>query len=377
MGSRHRHNNGSISSRDSQKSKASNDSGIVLDLDPDFVPVKVHVYKNGDMFDVGTEIVVTRREFKHWFGFLDFVSKRIKSLKTITKLHSFNGEEIEGFDELKNNGQYVACYDAFKKIDYGKAKPLKWRPVTRQMNYHDPYGIDSHESLEIHLKKLGFESETGTSFPDDNPANHNRGKNHPRRIIAPMNRRGSTMVHDKKHHDDAEKTSLSLPKIGTSNNLTTSDPYEYNDRRGHRSGSDPANYSSRRRSHRSQSQNRRRNSYRTTEDRRRNDDSYYSDDYDRRRRHRSNRELSKRDYTNDDKYYKSDEKYYNEDQKYDDRYYKEDQRYDDKYYRDEKYYKNDDYDDYYSDKNRRKSRKNDYPDDERYSNEKVHDYDRE
>lgn len=350
--------NGSLSSRDSQKSKGSHDSGVVLDLDPDYVPVKIHVYKNGDPFDLGTEMPVTRREFKHWFSFLDEVSKRIKSIKTIQKLCTIKGVEVEGFDELKNNGKYVACAEAFKKIEYGKAKPLSWRPVSRQMNYKDPYGIDSHESLEIHLKKLGFESETGAAFPEDNPANHRtKTQNGRLGVPPPAPRRSSVVVAktEEKKHGEKEKSTLSLPKISTSKNMTT-EQYE-NENGNSRADSDPER-SHRSRRHRSESQ--RRASYHKADESRKSDkydDYYYDDEYDRRRRNRSyNRESTKRA---DDKDYYYDDGYYR-DRDYDDYYYSDkyrsSRRYNDDYY----------YDDYKRKDTKQKSSKDNYYDEGKY-----------
>lgn len=153
--------NGRVSdSRTSKKSKTSNDSGIISDLDSDFLPTKIIVYRNGDKFDPGTEVSVTRKEFKQWLTFLDGVTKKIRSLKAVKKLYTMNGEEVEDFKDLDQGNFYVASSDVFKDIEYGNVKPLKWTPTSKPA-YHDPLGIDSVESLDIYMKKFGLAPEKG------------------------------------------------------------------------------------------------------------------------------------------------------------------------------------------------------------------------
>lgn len=168
----HGQNTNISDSRMSKKSKTSSDSGVGSDLDFDYRPMKIIVFRNGDKFDPGTEVSITRKEFKQWTTFLDALTKKIHSLTAVHKLFALNGREVEDFKDLDYGRPYVASStDSVKLLRYGEVKPRKWA-LNSKTAYKDPSGLQSVESLDIYLKKMGFESQTSESsyrfFPKTN-----------------------------------------------------------------------------------------------------------------------------------------------------------------------------------------------------------------
>lgn len=79
-------------------SKPSGDSGIEMDSTPqvdfNYRGMKVTIFKNGEAHDIGTTIVVSRRQFKHWITFLDHLSRKLNMLAPVHKIFTTDGLPI-------------------------------------------------------------------------------------------------------------------------------------------------------------------------------------------------------------------------------------------------------------------------------------------
>uniref|UniRef100_A0A0M3HHW8 Doublecortin domain-containing protein n=1 Tax=Ascaris lumbricoides TaxID=6252 RepID=A0A0M3HHW8_ASCLU len=56
--------------------------------------MKVTIFKNGEAHDIGTTIVVSRRQFKHWITFLDHLSRKLNMLAPVHKIFTTDGLPI-------------------------------------------------------------------------------------------------------------------------------------------------------------------------------------------------------------------------------------------------------------------------------------------
>jgi hypothetical protein len=91
-------------------------------IDYNFRPIKIKIYKNGDVFDGGLNLIVTRWQFKHWITFLDYLSRRIQMNSPIHRIFRHDGFEINHLDELENGDRYVAvARGSFVNCRYGGA----------------------------------------------------------------------------------------------------------------------------------------------------------------------------------------------------------------------------------------------------------------
>uniref|UniRef100_A0A915BWM0 Doublecortin domain-containing protein n=1 Tax=Parascaris univalens TaxID=6257 RepID=A0A915BWM0_PARUN len=157
-------------------SKPSGDSGIEMDSTPqvdfNYRGMKVTIFKNGEAHDIGTTVVVSRWQFKHWITFLDHLSRKLNMLAPVHKIFTTDGLPIRQFESLQNGGHYVAVSQGpFIPIKYGTAivegeKEKRWN-TDPHVVIKDVSSLDSAESVDIYLKKCGYGSRTGLPFPFD------------------------------------------------------------------------------------------------------------------------------------------------------------------------------------------------------------------
>lgn len=60
-------------------------------IDLDYRAIRITVFKNGDMFDDGKSVVLSRRRFKHWLTFLDFLTVKLELLAPVHQLYRVDG----------------------------------------------------------------------------------------------------------------------------------------------------------------------------------------------------------------------------------------------------------------------------------------------
>uniref|UniRef100_A0A1I7U5I6 Doublecortin domain-containing protein n=1 Tax=Caenorhabditis tropicalis TaxID=1561998 RepID=A0A1I7U5I6_9PELO len=131
----------------------------------------IRVFRNGDMFDQGRILVVTRKQFKHWIVFLDALTDILRTATAVRRLFSIQGDPIHHFDELETNGEYVAVETGpFINVPYGRTRftlrGKRYNPIIRAPQLI-PTFLHSAESMDIYLKKEGYGTITGLPYPFD------------------------------------------------------------------------------------------------------------------------------------------------------------------------------------------------------------------
>ncbi|VDK43536.1 unnamed protein product [Anisakis simplex] len=144
-------------------------------IDFNYRGMKITIFKNGDIYDCGTTVVVSRHQFKHWIIFLDHLSKKLKLLAPVHKLFTTDGLVVRQFEALQNGGHYVAVSQGpFIAIEYGRAiveggnRDRRWNADPHCIK-KDIGTLDSAESVDIYLRRCGYSSKTGLPFPWDEP----------------------------------------------------------------------------------------------------------------------------------------------------------------------------------------------------------------
>ncbi|EFO99341.1 hypothetical protein CRE_15752 [Caenorhabditis remanei] len=137
----------------------------------DFFPLRIRVFRNGDMFDQGRILVVTRKQFKHWIVFLDALTALLRTATAVKRLFTIQGIPIHHFDELETNGEYVAVESGpFVNVPYGQSRftlrGKRYNPIIRAPQLI-PTFLNSAESMDIYLKKEGYGTITGLPYPFD------------------------------------------------------------------------------------------------------------------------------------------------------------------------------------------------------------------
>lgn len=94
------------------------------------------IYRNGDEHDPGTEVFVTRQQFRHWLSFLDFLTDRIKVGGAVHRIYSLDGTEVRHFRDLENLDRYVAANNKFIPANYGSRVQKGWSR-DHQLRYKD------------------------------------------------------------------------------------------------------------------------------------------------------------------------------------------------------------------------------------------------
>lgn len=70
-----------------------------LDLDRSYAElnfrgIRTIFYRNGDEYDSGTMVVLSRKQFKHWITFLDYLTKKLGVLTPVHKIHRTDGSQV-------------------------------------------------------------------------------------------------------------------------------------------------------------------------------------------------------------------------------------------------------------------------------------------
>ncbi|CAJ0957869.1 unnamed protein product, partial [Mesorhabditis belari] len=149
--------------------------GCPCNVDFDFRPIKIHVYKNGDERDEGRIVHVTRRHFRHWIVFLDHLTRVLRTTTAVNKLFTIDGRSITHFEDLESNGEYVGVEKGpFVACDYGRFVEKLRNRDTRFMvsgisfpNLYREHFLDGADAMDIYLKQHGYGSCTGLPYPMD------------------------------------------------------------------------------------------------------------------------------------------------------------------------------------------------------------------
>lgn len=121
-------------------------------------PIHITVYRNGDPFDAGVSVGVTRTQFKNWLNFLDYLTERLQLPDgAVHNVYTVHGEEVRHFKHLKQDGVYVGAKGEFKESDYGgkDTRRMKWQ-IRHASAKPEPSAVMSKESREMYLEQKGF-----------------------------------------------------------------------------------------------------------------------------------------------------------------------------------------------------------------------------
>ncbi|CAB3404454.1 unnamed protein product [Caenorhabditis bovis] len=137
----------------------------------DYYPLRIRVYRNGDVFDPGRLVTVTRKQYKHWIVFLDALTEMLRTSTAIRRIFTVQGTPVLHFDDLETNGEYVAVENGpFINVPYGQSRftmrGKRYNPIIK-VNQGPNTFLNSAESMDIYLKKEGYGTITGLPYPFD------------------------------------------------------------------------------------------------------------------------------------------------------------------------------------------------------------------
>ncbi len=141
---------------DQNDDKQKKDTKGGKDVDSNFKPINILVYRNGDEFDPGTIVAVTRRRFRNWVTLLDYLTPRLRMVEgAVHTLFTLEGQEIRHFKDIEDGTRYVAAHNRMKEANYGTRKNPKWNSDGYYKD-PDPGAIESRESLTKYLEQREF-----------------------------------------------------------------------------------------------------------------------------------------------------------------------------------------------------------------------------
>ncbi|XP_013772233.2 doublecortin domain-containing protein 2-like isoform X2 [Limulus polyphemus] len=87
--------------------------------------ITVFVFKNGDDLSPAHKFVITKRELKNWNHLLQTIGEKVQPQSCfLRRLHTIDGFQIKGPEDLVNGKKYVAVghCETFRKLKYGVTK---------------------------------------------------------------------------------------------------------------------------------------------------------------------------------------------------------------------------------------------------------------
>ncbi|KAI6211578.1 Doublecortin [Aphelenchoides besseyi] len=82
---------------------------------------RVRVYRNGDPYHKGINVVLNMKHSHDINAFLDAISERVGLISGVKRLYTRNGTLVRSTQQLENNHEYVASSGGFMPLDYGAA----------------------------------------------------------------------------------------------------------------------------------------------------------------------------------------------------------------------------------------------------------------
>lgn len=137
------------------------------DIDKDFRSLVIYVFKNGDEYEKPLEMTINRRLYKHWISFLEALTKKLKADRPVNFIYTMEGQVIPNFRGLKDGDMYVAAWRDFKPVKYGSKVDKKFKVDPKLPLKKDPLSLESAESVEMYMRKMGYKSKTGLPYPED------------------------------------------------------------------------------------------------------------------------------------------------------------------------------------------------------------------
>lgn len=137
-----------------------------------FKPMNILMFKNGDEYDPGLEMAITRKQFQHWLHLLDYLTDKLKMTEgAVHKIYAYpSGTEVRHFTEMEAAGKFfVAAHGKYKKVKYGKHPRLpsfSTHPSTVSPRYEPPT-LNSTDSLQYYLQSHGFKPKLGDIWQDN------------------------------------------------------------------------------------------------------------------------------------------------------------------------------------------------------------------
>src|SRR5690606_24313541 len=81
---------------------------------------RIKVYRNGDPYDAGINVVLNMKKIHDIGTFLDVINDRISLVNGAKRLYTVNGQHVKKTSELQNGKEYVASSGQFTPLNYGK-----------------------------------------------------------------------------------------------------------------------------------------------------------------------------------------------------------------------------------------------------------------
>ncbi|KAI1728472.1 doublecortin domain-containing protein [Ditylenchus destructor] len=112
-----------------KESQTSSERPRALPPQKPHVGKRIHVYRNGDIYYAGINIVLNSRHDQSLDALLDTISERIGLTHGAKKLYTLDGSQIHHIGELQNNQEYIASSGGFVHLQYGDKKSNEIKSV--------------------------------------------------------------------------------------------------------------------------------------------------------------------------------------------------------------------------------------------------------